>query len=292
MTEQQGLMTLKDIAARLGLPESSLRKYRDVFPQFIPSVGTGRDRRYRDEAVEVFRTIREMREVSHLAWEDMESRLAARFPVNTEMLTSGDRDAEEPGLAAELETRLSDVERMVRRTLALLESQHVVLNALGGEFLKMKASMQLLQGIRDDGQVVRRSLFANQEYNMKLGRDHRERIEALQEKVMDVHSALMYMLRMLEKGQSATSAESHAASSREKELEALAVERVRELEDMRSRLATLRADNEHLRTRVAELTALVPETKSAPDQRKGSTMLFRRRNPKEKRSELIPLDKD
>jgi len=53
------LLTLKQIAESLALPESTVRYYRDAFPDRIPTVGTGRRRRYPREAVEVLRSIAE-----------------------------------------------------------------------------------------------------------------------------------------------------------------------------------------------------------------------------------------
>ena len=51
------LMTIKEIADRLGVPESNIRYYRDKYECFLPFVGKGRKRRYRPEAVGVFERI-------------------------------------------------------------------------------------------------------------------------------------------------------------------------------------------------------------------------------------------
>jgi DNA-binding transcriptional MerR regulator len=51
------LLTLKQIADALTLPESTARYYRDAFPDLVPCVGTGRRRRYPKEAVAVLRSI-------------------------------------------------------------------------------------------------------------------------------------------------------------------------------------------------------------------------------------------
>lgn len=51
------LLTLRQLADELDLPESTVRYYRDAFLDHIPSVGTGRRRRYPKEAVQVLRTI-------------------------------------------------------------------------------------------------------------------------------------------------------------------------------------------------------------------------------------------
>ena len=51
------LLTLKQVADKLDLPESTVRYYRDAFLDHIPSIGTGRRRRYPPPAVAVLRTI-------------------------------------------------------------------------------------------------------------------------------------------------------------------------------------------------------------------------------------------
>ncbi len=51
------LLTLRQVADELGLPESTVRYYRDAFLDHIPSVGIGRRRRYPPPAVAVLRSI-------------------------------------------------------------------------------------------------------------------------------------------------------------------------------------------------------------------------------------------
>jgi DNA-binding transcriptional MerR regulator len=48
------LLTIKEIAKQLQVPESNIRYYRDRFEEYIPSVGEGRRKRYKREAVDVF----------------------------------------------------------------------------------------------------------------------------------------------------------------------------------------------------------------------------------------------
>lgn len=52
------LYTLRDIARDLGIPESTVRYYRDAFATHIATVGRGRRRRYPQEAIEVLRAIK------------------------------------------------------------------------------------------------------------------------------------------------------------------------------------------------------------------------------------------
>jgi DNA-binding transcriptional MerR regulator len=51
------LLTVRDIARELGLPESTVRYYRDAFAEYLPAVGTGRRRRYPLEAIPLLRVV-------------------------------------------------------------------------------------------------------------------------------------------------------------------------------------------------------------------------------------------
>jgi DNA-binding transcriptional MerR regulator len=50
-------MTLKQIAEEIGLPESSVRLYRDEFEEFLVATGEGRRRRYGTDALETMQRI-------------------------------------------------------------------------------------------------------------------------------------------------------------------------------------------------------------------------------------------
>ncbi|MEW5947051.1 MAG: MerR family transcriptional regulator, partial [bacterium] len=76
------LLTLKEIAKQLNVPESSLRKYREIFEDFMPGVGSGRGRRYREDAVVIFQDIRRLREDEHMPWEAVTVKLAEKYPMN------------------------------------------------------------------------------------------------------------------------------------------------------------------------------------------------------------------
>ncbi|WP_371381620.1 MerR family transcriptional regulator [Sporomusa aerivorans] len=54
MTE---LLSIKDISQEIGIPQSTLRYYRDLFMEFLPATGEGKKRRFYPEAVDVFKAI-------------------------------------------------------------------------------------------------------------------------------------------------------------------------------------------------------------------------------------------
>jgi DNA-binding transcriptional MerR regulator len=53
------LLTVRELADQLSLPESTVRYYRDAFLDHVPAVGTGRRRRYPPAALAVLRSVAE-----------------------------------------------------------------------------------------------------------------------------------------------------------------------------------------------------------------------------------------
>ncbi len=66
----------------MNAPESSVRKYREIFDQFIPSIGTGRSKRYRMEAIDILREIRYLREEMLMPWDAIADQLASKYPID------------------------------------------------------------------------------------------------------------------------------------------------------------------------------------------------------------------
>lgn len=54
MNQTQGSLSIREISRRTGVPESTLRYYRSLFPEHIPTLGSGRKRRHPEGAVPVF----------------------------------------------------------------------------------------------------------------------------------------------------------------------------------------------------------------------------------------------
>jgi hypothetical protein len=293
---------LKDIAMQLQLPESSLRKYRDMFPRFIPYVGIGRDRKYREEAVEVFRAIREMREEAHLSWGEMTMRLSARFPMNPEEPAPEETQAQAEGdVVSEVVDRLEGLASGMHRISSAIDSQQAILTALGTEFLQMKDELRQLGIIQEDAKVVRRTLFSNHEYTLRTNKEIHIFLSAILDKVSEA-SAILLKARSRSLAVAAAKLQSEevpvappvetpppASMPEMDDLRRSLAEASKELVDLRDRLTAQRKENEHLRTRVAELTAETtiaaatsPRTETPPPRR-GVTVLFRRQErPKNK----------
>ncbi|MBU1229080.1 MAG: helix-turn-helix domain-containing protein [Proteobacteria bacterium] len=74
------LLSVAEIARRLGVPESTVHYWKNRFAQHLPSQGSGRQKRFRPEAVDVFRVIAEMFSLGHSTQDVMET-LGKRFPL-------------------------------------------------------------------------------------------------------------------------------------------------------------------------------------------------------------------
>lgn len=76
-------LTIAEIAKRLNIPESTARFYRDRYEMFIPTVGSGRKKRYRPEALEVLRYVAEASKRNE-AQQDVEYALSRMFAINAD----------------------------------------------------------------------------------------------------------------------------------------------------------------------------------------------------------------
>lgn len=78
------LYTISKIAKILKIPESTARYYRDRYPDFMFSVGSGRKKRYKKETLKVLRIICEEANRNNSA-EAIKERLSQEFSRNIEV---------------------------------------------------------------------------------------------------------------------------------------------------------------------------------------------------------------
>ncbi len=163
MSGGMDLFTLKDIAQRLNLPESTLRKYRDAYPQFIPYVGSGREKRYRAEAEEVFKAIRERRVDRHLSWEDTESELADIFPMNPDELVKRAAVSEE-----EANIFIEKMDRAVAKLSEQAQRQEFIVTTLANELIRIREIVEKLAPAADDIKQTRKMTYSFNESAIRM----------------------------------------------------------------------------------------------------------------------------
>lgn len=153
------LLTLKQVAEKLDLPESTLRKYRDAYIKYIPFVGSGRERKYRQESVEVFGAIRDCRSDKHLSWDDTESELGKRFPIMDPGGTVSEASINEERMDEmfdRLDEAMERMDKMGRR-------QEFLLTSLAGELMKVSSAIDLIKDMSEDMKAINKSTF---DYNI------------------------------------------------------------------------------------------------------------------------------
>jgi DNA-binding transcriptional MerR regulator len=101
------MQSLKEVAERLGLPESTLRLYRDEFEDWIPTQGEGRRRRYGEKGIEALRRIVEGKRAGWAAGKIRDELARDQTPVVRARRRNTDERLDE--IAARLQAQSSEI---------------------------------------------------------------------------------------------------------------------------------------------------------------------------------------
>lgn len=82
------LLSIAEISRLLEIPESTLHYWKNRFAQYLPSTGRNRQKRFKSEAVEIFKIIASMLRQGHTA-EDVMAELSRKYPVNAAIESQG-----------------------------------------------------------------------------------------------------------------------------------------------------------------------------------------------------------
>jgi len=82
------LLSIAEISRLLEVPESTLHYWKNRFAQYLPSTGRSRQKRFKSEAIEVFRLIASLLKQGHTA-EDVMAELSKKYPVNVTIDQNG-----------------------------------------------------------------------------------------------------------------------------------------------------------------------------------------------------------
>ena len=82
------LLSVAEIARELEIPESTLHYWKNRFAQYLPSVGKNRQKRFKPEAVAIFKQISDMLGAGHTS-KDVMAALSQSYPVNVAPVDDG-----------------------------------------------------------------------------------------------------------------------------------------------------------------------------------------------------------
>lgn len=215
-------MTLKEIAKQLDVPESSLRKYRETFSAFVPSVGTGRSRRYRADAIEVLKDIRDLREDMHMPWDAITDQLARKYPIDA----TPAMPAVLPGAALPAKPYQAALPRLGGAPTAVAQEPQRALSQAGSQYLRKMMAISEKQAMMVNALAIEMMRAIDQ-----VRKESREDCGRLQRNMAEVIGALSKSLGVISQQERALLREIHGQiKSMEQTIDKLAAEHSQAIE--------------------------------------------------------------
>lgn len=194
------VLSVAEIARELELPESTVHYWKNRFAQHLPSVGRGRQKRFKPEAVEVFSTISRLLKEGHTA-RDVMDQLSQEYPLQADAMPAGGGAAAVPmnGNAMEPVMKMAatigleiakSVGEGIRSVLSpeALGSQDVdaVKQGLEDAALRITSAMEETEQLKSENEVLKEKLKIMEAEMIRLRKDRREMEKYLLDKIKAV----------------------------------------------------------------------------------------------------------
>lgn len=194
------VLSVAEIARELELPESTVHYWKNRFAQHLPSVGRGRQKRFKPEAVEVFATISRLLKEGHTA-RDVMDQLSQEYPLQADAMPVGSGGAAVPmngnsmepvmKMAATIGLEIAkSVGEGIRSVLSpeSLGSQDVdaVKQGLEDAALRITSAMEETEQLKSENEVLKEKLKIMEAEMIRLRKDRREMEKYLLDKIKAV----------------------------------------------------------------------------------------------------------
>ncbi|NDV22402.1 MerR family transcriptional regulator [Desulfovibrio sp. JC022] len=194
------LLSIAEISRLLEVPESTLHYWKNRFAQYLPSTGRNRQKRFKSEAVEIFKIISSMLKQGHTA-EDVMAELSRKYPVNVTI------DPQNPEPAAPAQIQQTNLEPAIQLAAAMgTEIAKSINEGLKGMLSCMpagavsedvkacmdKASADLnaqnesIEGIKSENEQLKEKLSIMEAELVRLRKDRREMEKFLLDKLKNI----------------------------------------------------------------------------------------------------------
>ncbi|MGE4556407.1 MAG: MerR family transcriptional regulator [Desulfovibrionaceae bacterium] len=207
MTASQGqedmadkkLLAIAEIARDLELPESTLHYWKNRFAPYLPSVGRNRQKRFKPEAVDVFRLIAQRLRSGHPS-QDIMTELSHRYPVNAEpsfnapaetLPTGPQRVQQTPAeIGAAIGTEIAKALAETLQTLAANLQPKAALpsQAMEEHSRAIKEQGERVETLKTENQDLRSKLSVLEAELVRLRKDRREMEKFLLDKIKKITS--------------------------------------------------------------------------------------------------------
>ncbi|MBG0791465.1 MAG: MerR family transcriptional regulator [Desulfovibrionaceae bacterium] len=195
------VLSVAEIARELELPESTVHYWKNRFAQHLPSVGRGRQKRFRPEAVEVFATISRLLKEGHTA-RDVMDQLARTYPLQADAVPA---QADGPAVVPVNGSNMEPVMKMAAAigmeiAKSVGEGIRSVLDpeAMGGADVsdvrrgledaatRIASAMEETEALRNENRELKAKLAVMEAEMVRLRKDRREMEKYLLDKIKSV----------------------------------------------------------------------------------------------------------
>jgi DNA-binding transcriptional MerR regulator len=195
------VLSVAEIARELDLPESTVHYWKNRFAQHLPSVGRGRQKRFRPEAVEVFATIARLLTEGHTA-RDVMDQLSHSYPLQADAMP------ESAGAPAAMAVNGPSMEPVMKMAAAIgmeiaksvgdgirsvLDSQNTggadisdVRQGLEDAAGRITAAMEETEALKSENKELKQKLAVMEAEMVRLRKDRREMEKYLLDKIKSV----------------------------------------------------------------------------------------------------------
>ncbi|WP_321401568.1 MerR family transcriptional regulator [Maridesulfovibrio sp.] len=197
------LLSIAEISRLLEVPESTLHYWKNRFAQYLPSTGRNRQKRFKSEAVEIFKIIASMLKQGHTA-EDVMAKLSRKYPVNVALDPQNHQPATpvapvqiqqanlEPAiqLAAAMGTEIAkSINEGLKGMLSCMPAGAVtedVKACMDKATADLNAQNESIEGLRNENDQLKEKLSIMEAELVRLRKDRREMEKFLLDKLKNI----------------------------------------------------------------------------------------------------------
>jgi len=194
------VLSVAEIARELELPESTVHYWKNRFAQHLPSVGRGRQKRFKPEAIEVFATISRLLKEGHTA-RDVMDQLSHEYPLQADAMPQEGTVAAVPVSGAAMEPAMKmaaaigleiakSVGEGIRSVLAGESASggdvSEVKEGLEEAALRISTAVEETRSLREENEELKEKLKVMEAEMIRLRKDRREMEKYLLDKIKAV----------------------------------------------------------------------------------------------------------